>query len=278
MARKALSQTKKAQVSREERDKLMKLAVVRYQQELRKPDGEKRDGLRTICRKVADEHYMKTKHRIPLNHNTLLNLTNGGRTKAQANFEEKGWITLEETEEVIRFAIETADWGIPLSQRRLKDHVDHILRARLGSKFPEDGVGQNWTRRFIEKHSDRLHIYTANPLDTARGQAVNETSNSKHYDFVEEVQLRGDDGKPIAPECTWAMDEIGFQANGDEGFEKVIGATGKKLQYQQQKGTRENTTVLVTVGGHGKPLNPAVIFKGKGYRVRWAQDNPANAS
>ncbi|KIL55910.1 hypothetical protein M378DRAFT_188629 [Amanita muscaria Koide BX008] len=278
MARKALSQTKKAQVSREERDKLMKLAVIRYQQELAKPDGEKRDGLRTICRKVADEHFLKTKHRIPLNHNTLLNLVNGGRTKAQANFEDKSWITHEETEEVIRFAVEIANWGIPLSQRRLKEHVDHILRARLGSKFPEGGVGRNWTQQFLEKHSERLHVYSATPLDTARGQAVNETSNEMHFDLVEEVQLRGDNGKPIAPECTYAMDKIGFQPNGDEGFEKVIGATGKKLQYKQQKGTRENTTVLVTVGGHGKALNPAVIFKGKAHRVRWLQDNPSNAS
>jgi hypothetical protein len=59
MAQKALSQTKKAQVNREELDKLMKLAVVRYQQELRKLDGEKLDGLHTICRKVADEHYRR---------------------------------------------------------------------------------------------------------------------------------------------------------------------------------------------------------------------------
>ena len=51
------------------------------------------------------------------------------------------------------------------------------------------------------------------------------------------MQLYGDDGKPVAPECTATMDEGGFQANGNEGFERVIGATGKKLQYQQQKGT-----------------------------------------
>lgn len=74
------------------------------------------------------------------------------------------------------------------------------------------------------------------------------------------------------------MDEIGFQPNGDEGFEKVIGATGKKLQYKQQKGSCENTTALVTVGGHGGALNPAVIFKGKAHLIRWNQDNPAKAS
>ena len=83
MARKALSQTKKAQVNREERDKVMKLAVMRYQHELAKPDGKKRHGLRTVCQLVADEHFLKTKHQIPLNYRTSLNLINGGRTKAQ---------------------------------------------------------------------------------------------------------------------------------------------------------------------------------------------------
>ncbi|KAG5649440.1 hypothetical protein H0H81_003870 [Sphagnurus paluster] len=201
-----------------------------------------------------------------------------GRTKAQANFQDKSWISAEESDEVVQYTVEIASWGHPLSQRRLKEHVDHILRKRLGSKFPSDSVGVNWTRHFIEKHSKRLHIYTAKPLDTARGQAVNPEANARYFDTVENVQLRGDSGKPIAPECTFAIDEIGFQPNGDEGFEKVIGAPGKKLQYKQQAGTCENTTVLVTVGAGGVALNPAIIFKGLAYLVRWKQDNPANAS
>jgi hypothetical protein len=201
----------------------------------------------------------------------------GACTKAQANFQDKSWITKEESDEVIRYAVETASWGHPLSQRRLKEHVDHILRTQIGSKFPSEGVGANWTCRFIEKHSDQLHIYTAKALDTARGRAINPEANDRYFNTVEDIQLRGDNGKPIAPECTYAMDEIGFQPNGDEGFKKVIGPPGKKLQYKQQAETRENTTVLVTVGGNGKQLNPAVIFKGKAYLVRWHQDNPANA-
>ena len=94
----------------------------------------------------------------------------------------------------------------------------------------------------MEKCSSRLHIYMAKALNTAQGQAVNKEANMWYFDTIEEVQLQGDDGKPIAPECTYTMDKIGFQANGNEGFEKVIGATGKKLQYQQQAGTRDNTT------------------------------------
>ena len=176
---------------------------------------------------------------VSLNHNTLRNLVNGGRLKAAAN-SEKGWLVDGEADELIHYVIENAEMGHPFSYRRLKEHADKICHAHLGTKFPENGVGIQWPHRFIEKHSDKLHMYTAKLLDTAQGQAVNEHTNRLWFDVVEEVQLRGDDGKPIAPECTWAMDENSFQANGGEGFEHVIGAKGKKVQYQQQAGTREN--------------------------------------
>ena len=90
--------------------------------------------------------------------------------------------------------------------------------------------------------------------------------------------MHGDAGRPIAPECTFAMDKVGFQPNGDEGFERVIGPAGKKIQYKQQKGSRETITVLVTICADGTALPPAVIFKGKAYLVKWLeQDNPAEA-
>jgi len=34
-------------------------------------------------------------------------------------------------------------------------------------------------------------------------------------------------------------------------------------------------TVLVTICTNGTALPPAVIFKGKGYLMKWHQDNPA---
>ena len=121
-------------------------------------------------------------------------------------------------------------------------------------------------------------MYTAKSLDTAQGQAVNEHTNRLWFDVVEEVQLWGDDGKPIAPECTWAMDENSFQANGGEGFECVIGAKGKKVQYQQQAGTRENITVLLTIGASGVVLPPVALYSGKRYLIKWQQENPVKAS
>ena len=120
-------------------------------------------------------------------------------------------------------------------------------------------------------------MYMAHPLDNVQGQAVNPETNKGWYDIVEDIQLRGDDGKAVAPECTWAMDESGFQGNGGEGWARIIGGKGKKVQYQQQAGTQENITVLVTISANGSALAPAALYAGKGYLIIWKQDNPANA-
>lgn len=276
MARKALSATKKAQLAREEHTELMARAVTFYQQEQGKPAGEKKMGLRRVCSHFEKQYFLEKGKRISLSYTTLRNLSNGGRVLATFNT-EKSWLFPEEAEEVVAYVIEIASWGHGLSHRHLKEHVDQICRACLGNKFPTTGVSKQWTHRFVEHHSDRLHVYTSSPIDTACGQAVNEHTNSQWYDIVEETQLRGDDGKPIAPECTWAMNECGFQGNGGEGWERVIGAKGKKIQYQQQAGTRENMMVLVTIGANGMALPPAIIYAGKGYLVKWQQDNPAKA-
>lgn len=191
---------------------------------------------------------------------------------------DKSWLKKEEATEVIKFAVEVGEWGHGFSHCRLKEHVNAIVQARVGPKFPEAAVGQQWTYRFLKKHSDQLHLYVARPLSTERDQAVNENANTKYFDMVEDLQLHGDEGEAVAAKCTWTLDERGFQANGNEGFERVIRAKGKKVQHQQQKGTRENITVIVTICADGTALPPAVIFKGQGYLVKWHQENPAKAS
>lgn len=192
---------------------------------------------------------------------------------------ERSWLLEVEVDEVIKYSIEVSEMGFGLDHWRLKEHVDEIARVQHGKKFPRRGIGKNWTQQFIEKNSDRIQMYKGRPLDTQQGQAANEIMHEQYSDLVEEVQLHGDDGLPVTPECTWAMDESGFQANGEEGvgWQKIIGKAGKKIQYQQQRGTQENITVLVTIGANGSTLPPAVLYAGEGYLVKWKQENPVDA-
>lgn len=279
MARKAASNTLKKRVWQEEKAGCMALALKIYHEEHQQMDSKGRLGLRKICKNAQQEYLAQTGIVVPVpNHNTLNNLAKG-RTlpKAQVNA-ERGWLSEEEAETVIAYVIECAEVGFGLDHQRLKEHVDEICRARYGDKFPKEGVGKQWTSRFIEQYHTRLQTYTARPLHDIRGKAANPEMNKLWFDLVEETQLRGDDGKPIAPECTFAFDESGLQAGGDEGHTKIIGGKGKKVAYMQRAGPRETTTVIVTVGADGSALPPAVLFSGKGYLAKWKQNNPANAS
>jgi hypothetical protein len=70
----------------------------------------------------------------------------------------RAWLLLAVVDVVIDFIIEMAHRGFPLSHRRLKEHIDTICRARLGNKFPESGVGVNWTYRFSKSYAERIKI------------------------------------------------------------------------------------------------------------------------
>lgn len=52
------------------------------------------------------------------------------------------WLTDEESEVVINYIMECGNRGFPLSHRRLREHINEILQARLGDKFPLGGVGK----------------------------------------------------------------------------------------------------------------------------------------
>ena len=55
----------------------------------------------------------------------------------------KSWLTYEEQEVVLKYVIEMARCGFPLSPRHLHEHTEMILRAHFGDKFLEDGLGVN---------------------------------------------------------------------------------------------------------------------------------------
>ncbi|KAJ7125768.1 hypothetical protein C8R43DRAFT_831290, partial [Mycena crocata] len=147
-------------LAREHRDEWVAHTVALYQAEKIRVLGpnERRKGSRQICEAVEDEYFTKYKKYITpsLSHVTITRLANGGQTKSESNA-AKSWLLDEEAELlVIGYAIELASRGFPLNHRRLKDCADNILRARLGAAFPEDGVGGNWSHRFLEKYSHRL--------------------------------------------------------------------------------------------------------------------------
>lgn len=247
-------------------------AVALYEAEQSKGPREQKMGLRRVCKTIEDEYYTETKRKVVLDHMKLSRWAKGGKSKSQSNA-EKGWLLPAEVDKVIEYAVEMANRGFPLSHQRLREHVNEICRARMGARFPEGGVGKQWSHRFVEKYSEELSTYWSRPLDTSRGRAVNPSTNETWFKLLGETIKDNN----IPEELQYGVDETGVQPGGGLR-ERVIGPKGKKVQHQQQDGNRENITVIATICADGTSLPPAVLFKGQAFQVKWAQDNPTKAS
>ena len=114
----AKSDTKKVQLAWKAHDDLMAQAVAAYCTELKKPLGLKKRGARTICKDFECLKKQATGKDIKLSYSTLMRLTVGGKTKAQSNAEEC-WLLDAEVDVVITFIGGIANWGFPLSHKRL---------------------------------------------------------------------------------------------------------------------------------------------------------------
>ena len=268
----AESDTKKKQHIHDHEDNLRKQAIAAYKAELLKPET-KRKSARAVARDFVNLYRKETGREIKMHHTFLTRKTEGSsRTRAEANA-ARSWLLDDERDVVIKYIGECGARGFLLSHHRLQEHVNEILQARLGVKFPLAGVGKKWSHRFVEKYSDQIKMSWSTPLESKRGRAVNEHMAKAWFDLVEEVTTK----YSIMPETTYGVDEVGTNPfNGEK--EWVMGARQAAPQYQQWDGNRENITVLVTICADGTTPPPAAIFKGRSFQTKWKQDNPADAA
>lgn len=79
--------------------------------------------------------------------------------------------------------------------------------------------------------------------------------------------LRPEDD-PVEAPFLFGMDETGIML-GVGGKQKVVGASGQKIQHMKRDGNRELVTVMVTICADGTKLKEWIIFKGKNFQDRW---------
>lgn len=277
MTKHAHSDLYKAQVERETTDYLMNQAAEWWRQEQANPTGihGKPCGLRKICEDISAEHLESTGKYIYLPFTTLADHVKGGKTLSDFNA-EKSWLTNGEATVLIDYALEIGARGWPFSRRRLGEHADEVIGAKLGDAFK--GVGLNWVDRFVTKHHDRLKPCWSSPLDHSRARAVNPHNHTTYFGLYGDA--RDGCGNPedaIPDELVFAGDETGVQ-QGIGSKERVFGPAGASIQHQQRSGDHENITVLPTICADGTYLAPTTIFKGDGFQVNWCQENPLNST
>ncbi len=140
------------------------------------------------------------------------------------------------------------------------------------SEFLAKGVGQNWVKCFVEKHSDEIKAFWSHPLDHSHAHAVNPYTKEEFFKLLEAV-IEGDGGDDIiSPKLIYGTDKTGIQQRIGVK-ERIYGPQGAKIQHQQRNGDRENITVITTICADGTWVAPTIIFKGEGYQTSWKQNN-----
>lgn len=242
--------------------------------------NQKVPGLQHFIAEAQERCWKETNTQIKLSQSALSKRLNG-QTSIRDFSAGKRWLSNAEEDIVVDYAIELAERGHPLSHKRLKEHVDEILKGKSELEdIPDGGVGENWTSRFAQRHSNRLGSYWSHPLDHSRARAVNPVTKQAFFKLYDNVRLGKVDGsnEEILISNIYGKDESGVQ-DGVGMNERVFEAKGKGIQHQQRSGGHENITVTCTICADGTSDVPlAVIFKGNGYQCSWKQNNPLNAS
>jgi cytidine deaminase len=218
-------------------------AIDEYLQEQAKPKGKKRG----LC-PIAAKHGVCFK--------TLSNLAKGGQTMSAFNASKQKLLCAEE-HVLVKFILESANCGIPLSIKSIEKHADAII---AGHNKPGKPVGKTWVEGFLNQHRDQLQTHWSSPLATERAKALNPEAVKNWFELVKEkIVDRG-----IKKENTYGMDESRFPPS-NQGIEHVVGQRGAKIQHKSGNANYENVTALVTICADGTALQPTIIFKGRNF-------------
>ncbi|PPQ83170.1 hypothetical protein CVT24_002378, partial [Panaeolus cyanescens] len=227
--------------------------------------GYKPCGLQKIAERVEQLHYEKTNNRIHLLFATLGHRVKGGRSRCNT-MADRMWLSPAEKQTVVKFILEMAGCSFLLSHRCLREHVNAICRSKYPKEvFPQSGVGQNWTYRFLLCHYDELRFARSSPLETKCGKAVTPEANEAWWKLLKGVLKEYN----IKPHNIYGADKCGIMNRGAER-ERLFGPWDQQGPvYQSKGGNCDNTTVLVTICADGTYTAPTIIFKGKAVQTSW---------
>ncbi|CAM9140205.1 unnamed protein product, partial [Ectocarpus sp. 4 AP-2014] len=131
----------------------------------------------------------------------------------------------------------------------------------------DKGSGGRWLQWFLKRHpelSERAtHIYEANRInehDESRLEAFYETWDA----YLAETKL--------TPDRIINTDETSSTPQGTKSGKTVV-PTGTKVPGARRSNSRENTTVVASIGADGHTFHPTIIYKGQRMQPAWMEDN-----
>lgn len=139
MVGRAKSEEVKRDEHRRKEEAFKAQAVEAYITEQQCTDSVRLRGARVIAEEWEGRWKRQNKYELQISKDYIIRHTAGSRT-CKETATERRLFRPEEEDIIINDVVDCGDHGWPLSHRRLREHMDEILRARLGSDF--EGVGR----------------------------------------------------------------------------------------------------------------------------------------
>ncbi|KAJ3453412.1 hypothetical protein MRS44_017659 [Fusarium solani] len=216
------------------------------------------DAIFDITDGSLSQYQASEKHGVP---QPVLSKRLSGQKSRKESTHPHQRLSPSQKDRLVRWLLRQESLGYALSHSQLRSCVEALLRQQ-GDNKP---LGQNWTSRFIKRHS-KLSTKLGKRQESARFDGFTPRSVNWYFD------IREDEYGWIKPENTVNVDEGGIMA----GFgldSLVIGSSDpKKKAMLKGSQSRRWTSFIEAVTATGRALKPGIIFKGKELQKQWFLD------
>jgi DDE superfamily endonuclease/Tc5 transposase DNA-binding domain len=225
-------------------------------------------AMAAISRGEFSNPYQAAKH-FNICYATLKRRVDGGKSVAESR-EPQQLFTLAEEKALAAWITRLTASGYPVSHSLIEEMAEEIRNRRLiGINDPSiqyviyEPLGEQWTRRFVERHS---HLATAmtRSIELARITEASPEIIQNWYNIL----FQTIDEYGISPSNTYNCDESGFGV-GKSKTRRVVIDTTIKQNYQAEPGRQEWVTVMECISGDGTCIPPLIIFAGENVCTSW---------
>ena len=124
-------------------------------------------------------------------------------------------------------------------------------------------VGKRWYLQFL-KRQPSLTIKFSRQLNQTRSVTFTKSMLHSWFDLFRQTCER----YSITLDQIWNMDETGLQM-GVVGRSMVVVPRADGKRWMQQPGNTNWVSVLETIRGLGRVIEPFLVFKGVSHQLRW---------
>jgi DDE superfamily endonuclease/Tc5 transposase DNA-binding domain len=202
-------------------------------------------------------------------YSTLKRRVDGGKSIAESR-EPQQLLTIAEERALARWISRLTAFGYPVTHALIEEMAGEIRKRRvvgineLSIQYVEyEPLGQQWTRRFIERHSYLATALTRS-IELARITEASPQAIENWYN----VLFQTIDDLGISSANTYNCDESGFGV-GKSKTQRVVVDTTVQQKYQAEPGRQEWVTVMECICADGSLIPPLIIFAGENISRGW---------